>query len=178
MRIKTILSVLIIFSLTVGCKKKDSKKVDKDYFFSYRVEISKRILEPTIISGFYGRVMEYKGNFQPVTNGEAKKPEPSQDRILLFLADNKAAIDEAAYEEGGKTFYNLRKLSKKKVEPKYTIIPNKSGFYQFDLGDQEYYALIQIKKSKGYFNGGAKLLKGTVSTLEELEIRIDHNATF
>lgn len=178
MRIKTILSVLIIFSFAVGCKKKDSKKQDKDYFFNYRVQISKKILEPTIISGFYGNVMEYKGNFKPDANGETKKAEPSQTRILLFLAENKEALDGVAYQEAGKTYYDLRKLKKKKIAPKYTIIPNKSGFYQFDLGDQEYYALLEIKKSKGYFSGGAKLLKGTVSTLEELEMRVDNGATF
>jgi hypothetical protein len=178
MRIKTILSVLIIFSLVTSCKKKDAKKDDKEYFFSFRVDISKRILEPTIISGFYGHVMEYTGDFKPNTTGEVKKPAPVQNKVLLYLAENKEALDDAAYQEEGQLFYDLRKLKKKNVLAKYIIIPNKDGFYQFDLGDQEYYAIVEIKRSKGYFKGGTKLLKGTVSTLEELDIRIDYNASF
>jgi hypothetical protein len=178
MRIKTILSLFIIFTLALSCKKKDAEKPEKVYSFNYRVKISNRINEPTIISGYYGHVMEYKGNFMPSPEAEPNKPKPVENKILLYSVDHKEAIEASAFQENGITFYNLRKLKKMDIEPKYTVLPNKQGYYQFDLGDKEYFAIIEIKKSKGYFNGGAKLVKGSVSTLEELEMRIDYEATF
>uniref|UniRef100_UPI00404784A6 hypothetical protein n=2 Tax=Roseivirga sp. TaxID=1964215 RepID=UPI00404784A6 len=178
MRIKTLLSVFIIFALCLSCKKKDAEKPRKVYSFNYRVKISNRINEPTVISGYYGHVMEYKGNFIPSPDAEPNQPKIAQNKILLFLAEHKEAIEAAAYQENGITFYNLRKLKKMDIEPKYTILPNKQGYYQFDLGDKEYYAILEIKKSKGYFNGGAMLVKGSVSSLVELEMRIDYQATF
>lgn len=183
MRTRLILSSLFVTAFFLGCKKENVPQEDKQYYFTYRVKIADKIKEPTIISGFYGHVMEYKGDFMPqisdsTTQTKANKPVPVRNKILLFQADQKEAIESVAYQEEGITYYNLKKLKKMRVEPKYTIVPNKSGFYQFDLGDKEYYILLELKKNKGYYNGGVQLLKGTTSTLQELELRVDHNATF
>ena len=100
------------------------------------------------------------------------KPEPVQNKILIYTAEHKGKIDSAAYQEDGITFYNLRQLAKSKVKPKYVIKPNKSGFYQIDLGTGEYLALIKIKKNKAYFSGGVRSLSAKNDLLEELDLVI------
>lgn len=182
MKLKNIaILALTLFALT-ACKKKNTPQ-KKDYFFTYKVHISKKIEEPTIISGYYGKVMEYEGNFQPAQdpvtgNSATPQPEPAQNEILVYTADKKEQIDGAAFQKDGITFYDLKKLKKAKVEPKYIITPNKSGFYQMDLGTGEFCVLLRVKKNKAYFNGGVRTLSATTGSLKELEMRVDYNASF
>ena len=183
MKLKTVaLLALTLLALGSCNKKSNPTKKKKDYFFTYHVRIAKKITEPTIISGYYGKVMKYEGDFMPTMDAEGNdatnKPVPAQNEILIFPAEHKGKIDSAAYQDEGITFYNLAKLKKAKVKPKYVIKPNKNGFYQVDLGTGEYLALIRIKKNKAYFNGGVHSLSATTGSLKELEMRIDYKATF
>ena len=177
MKLKTLSLVIIAIFALSSCKKKNTPQKD-DYFFSYTVKIHKKILEPTIISGFYGKVMKYEGDFMPSPGVEPRTPEVTDNAILVFTADLKSQIEETAVEENGITFYNLKKLKKAEVKPKYVIKPNKSGFYQMDLGAGEYCFLIEIKKARAYYNGGLQTFTTKDGELKEMEMRIDYNATF
>ena len=122
--------------------------------------------------------MKYEGNFQPAPGAEPNKPEIARNEILVYTGDMKEKIEATAYQEDGITFYNLKQLRKVKVAPKYIIEPNKSGFYQMDLGTGDYCILIKVKKHKAYFNGGLKSVTTKPGELKELEMRVDYNATF
>ncbi len=182
MKLKTVALLALAFIALGSCKKKNTP-TKKNYFFTYNVRISNKITEPTIISGYYGKVQKYEGDFQPKQDLETneaivRKPEPVRNEILIYTADQKGKIDSVAFQDNGFTFYDLKKLKKAKVEPKYIIKPNKSGYYQIDLGNGEFLALIRIKKNRGYFNGGVRTLKATAGSLKELEMMIDYKATF
>lgn len=177
MKLKTLSLVLIAIFALGSCKKKNTPQ-KKDFFFTYQVRIKKNILEPTIISGFYGKVMKYEGDFMPSPGVEPTQPEAVRNEILVFTADLKEKIEATAYEEGGITFYNLKKLKKEDVAPKYIIRPNKSGFYQMDLGVGDYCFLIRIKKNRAYINGGVQTITTKAGELKEKEMRIDYKATF
>ena len=165
-----------------SCNKKNTPSKKKDYLFTYNVRVSNKITEPTVISGYHGKVLKYEGDFMPKMdasgNNATNKPEAVRNEILIYTADMKGKIDSAAYNDGDVQFYSLKKLKKAKVKPKYIIKPNKSGFYQIDLGTGEYLALIKINKKKAYFNGGVRTLTGTSDKLTELDMRIDYKATF
>ena len=47
-----------------------------------------------------------------------------------------------------------------------------------DLGDNQYCVLLEVKKGKGYYNGGLSTLTSSQNNLKELEMRVDYNATF
>ena len=182
MKLKVFLLVMSVLVLA-GCKKDSVPKKKKVYEFTYKIRMPKKITEPTIISGFYGKVMKYEGNFMPSVNNETdeaivKKPVPAQNEILVYPAEFKDKIVSVAYEEEGITFYDLKKLKKLKVNPKYVIKPSKEGFYQLDLATGDYCVLLKIKKKKAYYNGGVATLSATTSDLKELEMRIDYNASF
>lgn len=177
MKLKTLSLVLIAIFALGSCKKKNTPQKE-DFFFTYKVRIKKNITEPTIISGFYGKVMEYEGDFMPSPDVEPRQPEPARNEILVFTGDLKEKIDEVAFEEEGITFYNLKKLKKANVAPKYIITPNKSGFYQMDLGAGDYCFLIRIKKNRAYINGGAQVITTVAGELKEQEMRVDYKATF
>lgn len=177
MKLKTLSLVLIAIFALGSCKKKNTPQKE-DFFYTYKVRIKKNIVEPTIISGFYGKVMRYEGDFMPSPGVEPNQPEVAKNEILVYTADLKEKIEEAAYQEDGITFYNLKKLKKQEVAPKYIVIPNKSGFYQMDLGAGDYCFLIRLKKNKAYINGGVQTITTVAGELKEMEMRIDHKATF
>ena len=132
--------------------------------------------EPTIISGFYGSLLEYEGDF--AQENTEKKGVPARNSILLYNIEHKEAIEGVAYQDNGKTFYDLSKLEKMDIDPKLTVIPNKKGFYQFDLSDKSYCVLIEVKKNTGYYSGGLTVFEGSSDQLNDRELRIDYKATF
>ncbi|WP_339608185.1 hypothetical protein [uncultured Roseivirga sp.] len=166
MRIKIILSALLVFAVAVSCKKESVPQKPLD--FNFKVKMSKRINDATIISGFYGHLKEYVG--------QDSVGVPVQNSILLYDITHKEAIESVAYQSEGTTFYDLKKLKKQDIEPKLTVIPNKQGFYQFDLGDLEYCVLIEVKKNTGYYRGGMQVFKGTSDQLNDRELRIDYKS--
>jgi len=166
MRIKIILSALLVFAVAVSCKKESVPQKPLD--FNFKVKMSKRINDATIISGFYGHLKEYVG--------QDSVGVPVQNSILLYDITHKEAIESVAYQSEGTTFYDLKKLKKQDIKPKLTVIPNKQGFYQFDLGDLEYCVLIEVKKNTGYYRGGMQVFKGTSDQLNDRELRIDYKS--
>ena len=152
MKLKTVAFMALAVLALSSCNKKNTPSKKKDYLFTYNVRVPNKITEPTIISGFYGKVKKYEGNFMPAMDAEGNdvtnKPEIVRNEILIFTADLKGKIDSASYRDDDVLFYDLKKLKKAKVKPKYVITPNKSGFYQIDLGTGEYLALIKINKKK------------------------------
>lgn len=154
-----------ILLVVTGCGKKNVPQ--RDYFFTFKVAINNKITEPTIINGYYGTMNRY-------ADGPESTPEASNNCILLYELRHKEAIEAATVQKNGTTFYNLKKLRKQDVKPKFVIIPNKKGFYQIDTNDKSYYAMIKVKGNLGYFNGGVTVLNQLSNELRELEMRVDY----
>lgn len=167
MRIKITLSALLIFAIAVSCKKESVPQKPTD--FNFKVKMSDKINDATIISGLYGHLKKF--------DGLDSVGIPVQNSILLYDIEHKETIEGVAYQSEGTTFYDLKKLKKKDIEPKFTVIPNKNGFYQFDLGDLEYCVLIEVKKNTGYYRGGMQVIKGASDQLNDRELRIDYKST-
>lgn len=176
---KKVLGLLIMVLLVAACKKESTPKSSDGYFFDYKVSISNKIEEPTIINGYYGYVHEYKGNFMPNPEAaEPKKPKVVTNQILFFDAVWKEEIEKTAITKDGIKFYDLRKIKQENIQPKFFIYPNKQGFYQFDTNGRKYVGLIQVTKRLGYMNGGLKEFGGLNNQLINYEMRIDYDATF
>ncbi len=172
--------LLIILTLTLsvfGCKK-NNVPVQDDYYFTFNVKISNKIQEPTIINGIHGHVLEYNGNFMPTSDGEVNAPDTVRNELYLYESSMLNDLQEATYEDDGTKFYNLKQLEENGIEPKFIVSPNKHGFYQVDTNDKEYLVLIEVKKGVGYYNGGALQVGGQTVRLLNLNMKIDHNATF
>lgn len=174
MRTNILLSILVISSLSFSCKKE--AVVQKPVDFKYQVKIPKKMEKPTVISGFYGYLLKYEGDFSQA-NPDLKGI-PVQNNILLYEIQHKEAIEGVAYQEGSITFYDLKKLEKMDIKPKLTVIPNNKGFYQFDLSDKAYCVLVEVKKNTGYYKGGVAVFQGSQEQLNDRELRIDYKANF
>lgn len=175
---KRLLAITLFTSfLVLGCKK-DNTPVAGNYYFNYKVRISDKIEEPTIINGYYGKVRKYEGDFMPSPDTEAREPEVAKNIILFFEARFQEEIEETVFTKDGTQFYNLKAIEKKGIQPKVIIFPNDDGFYQIDTNANEYVALIRINAKRGYFNGGLQKFGGLNNELKEQEMRIDYNATF
>ncbi|OEK00586.1 hypothetical protein BFP97_03280 [Roseivirga sp. 4D4] len=172
---KLVLAIAVLL-LAASCNKKDVPQ--KDYFFTFKVKMSKKITEPTIINGYYGTMNLYKGDFSVSDSTNTKQPVPATYEILLFETSQKDVIDATSYLKDGKLFYDLKKIKKAKVEAKFIITPNKSGFYQFDPNDADYLALICINKRTGYYPGGMATLPSPNGSTRKLDMRVDYQATF
>ncbi len=174
---KAFLLIAVILFVS-GCKKDSTPKSARGYFFDYRVSMSNKLDEATIINGYWGYVKEYKGDFQPTLGEKPKEPKIATNRLLFFEADWKDQIEATAITKNGVKFYDLSKISKQDIEPKITIYPNKKGFYQFDPNGRNYVGLIQVSKRLGYMNGGLKEFGGLNNELVNFDMRIDYDATF
>ena len=170
------LSILLVVA---SCGKKNVPLTN--YFFTYKVAIKKKILEPTIINGYYGQMNLYKGDFSTKndsTGTSTKLPQPVNYSILLFEESQKEILESVVYSKGNTKYYDLGKLKKQDIQPKFEIVPNKSGFYQADTNGTAYLVLIRLNKRQGYYSGGLGTLKAVNNELINLEMRIDYDATF
>ncbi len=174
---KNILLGLILLVVVCSCKK-EQVPIQDDYYFSFDVKISNKITEPTIINGYYGHVLEYNGNFMPSTDGETKKPDTVRNELYLYESSYLEQIQEAKVQKDGTDFYDLKKLEKNDIKPKFIVRPNKSGFYQIDTNQNEYLLLIEARKNLGYYNGGPLKVGGNSNQLRLMNMKIDYNATF
>lgn len=174
---KSILLGLLLVVLVISCKK-EQVPVQDDYYFSFKVKISNKITEPTIINGYYGHVLEYEGNFMPSTDGNTKKPDSIRNELYFYEASYLQEIQQAKVEKSGTEFYDLKLLEKNEIKPKFIIQPNKSGFYQIDTNSKEYLVLIETDNNLGYYNGGPLKVGFTDTQLRLLNMKIDYNATF
>ncbi len=163
-----------ILLMVASCGKKNSTPTR--HFFTYKVAISNKIKEPTIVNGYYGHMNLYEGDFS--TQDSTKTPEAVDKCILLFETKNKDFIESTSYMKDGVKFYNLKKLKKEGIEAKFEIIPNKHGFYQVDNNSTSYLALIRLNKKTGYYKGGLHTLDILNNELKSLEFRIDYKAKF
>ena len=177
MRGKIILFSIALSVLAVSCKK-DTVPQQDDYYFTFTVNMSNKINEPTIINGYYGHVLQFEGNFMPTTDGPAKTPDTVRNELYVYEAALIDSLEQAKVQKDGKDFYDLRKLEKKDIKPKFIIKPNKSGFYQIDTNSKEYLLLIKVTKRLGYYNGGPLKIGGNTGLLMNLDPRIDFEATF
>ena len=175
-RSKTILPLLVLLLLFAACRKNSIPQVKTT---TLKVKIPNKIKEPTIISGFYGYVMKYEGDFMPKMSADGqnmtRKPTPVDNKLYIYAFDHREKIEQAKSASKGKGFYELRKIDAK---PKYIITPNKYGFYQMDLGEEKYCILIAVDKKHLYYNGGIGVISSSRKDLMQIEMRIDHNATF
>lgn len=165
---------LSIMLVAVSCGKKNVPQ--SSYFFTFKVRISKKITEPTIVNGYYGQMNQYKNNTSSKTdslsivNGNRQTVNYS---ILLFETNKKDIIESVSYTKDGLKFYDLKKLKKEDVKPKFIIIPNKKGFYQVDNNDKAYHVLIRINKKTGYYPGGLGTFEKLNNELKQLEMKVD-----
>lgn len=165
---------IFIFAVLIlsGCKKEDVPQ--KSYYFTFKVKMSKRITEPTIVNGFYGTMTNLNGKRKKKKDSVDANAKPiAQNTILLFDSQYLDQIKEIGAEKNGKTLYSLKKLKKLKIKPKFIIVPNKFGFFQFDPGNKAFIPLIEIKGNNGYYPMGLQILPELSSELRMLNVAID-----
>lgn len=163
----------------VGCKKDSTPKSAQGYFFDFKIRMDKDINEPTIVNGYYGKVLEYKGDFMPDPTAETQKePKIATNTLVFYEIDWKDEIAKAAIERNGVTFYDMSKIRAEQIQPKVYISPNRNGFYQFDTNGKKYIGFIQISKRLLYMNGGLKEFGGLNNELINFDMRIDYDASF
>jgi len=133
----------------------------------YNVVFSNKIKEPSVVAGFYGIMT--KGKYK-----KSNTPKPSSTPILIFPITDKEQIESVRYEEKGKIFYNLKKLASQGITAKYRFIPNSSGFYQMDLGEEQFCILIAASSKKGFYPGGLGILSASMTELVELNLSGDY----
>ena len=175
-RLRIVLPALVLFFIFASCKKNNVPRVKAT---TLKVKIPNKIKEPTIISGFYGYVMKYEGDFMPKISADGqnmtRKPTPVDNKLYIYTFDDREKIELAKSASRGTGFYALKKIDAK---PRYIITPNKYGFYQMDLGEEKYCILIEADKKHLYYNGGVGVISSSRQDLLQLEMRIDYNATF
>jgi len=165
MRFKIVLFTVLGCVLLQSCNKKTAKPAAK-FEVNYNVVISNKVLEPSIISGFFGHMTKM--------HKKSNSPKPSRTPILIFPFEDKEAIESVKYEANGKTFYNLKALASRGVLPKYKFIPNKFGFYQMDLGEGKFCILMAEGSKHAFYPGGLGILSTTMTDLMELNLSADH----
>ena len=164
MRLKTTLLIILSMVVLAACQKKANTKLKPEESIVFNVKISKKIVEPQIISGFYGKVLRTEGD-------SLNEAEVSRTPILVYSVDLKEKIEAAKFEEKGNTYYNLKKLKKQGVLPTFRFVPNKSGFYQMDLGNGQFCILLESNKKKGYYMGGLYTIQSSADRLVEMNIQ-------
>ena len=164
MKIKIILIVFATCFLFQACNK--SAAPTTIYNMHYNVVISNKIKEPSVVSGFYGHMTK--------AHKKSGNPKPSSTPVLIFPITDKEQIESVKYEEKGKIFYNLKKLATQGVTAKYRFVPNSSGFYQMDLGEEQFCILIAASSKKGFYPGGVGVLTATMRDLVELNLSGDY----
>ena len=164
--------LVLIMVIISGCRKDEVPQ--KSFYFSFRVNISNKITEPTIVNGYYGTLTDKNGKVKLKKNAiEENITTVAQNCIYLFGVDKKEAIEEVSFEKNGKIVYDLKQLKKADIKPKFIIIPNKSGFFQFDSGDQPYLPLIEVKGNLGYYPTPLAPLPAQTGALLKLDIALD-----
>jgi hypothetical protein len=176
---KKLLFILGLTLILFGCKKESNPVSSQGYFFDYNVRMKNGLTEPTIVNGYWGFVKEYKGDFMPNPDAEqAREPKIKTNRLVFYEAEFKDKIEAAAIDRNGTTFYDMSKINKEDLQPKFYIYPNREGFYQFDTNGKKYIGFIQISKRLLYMNGGIKEFGGLNNQLINFDMRIDYEATF
>lgn len=177
MKFKGLTIVLLVLVSFVACKK-ESVPTQDEYYYSFKVKISNKIKEPTIINGYHGYVLLYEGDFMPSTEEEVQAPDTVRNDLYFYEESFLSELQSVTFEKDGTTFYDLKALEDKDIEPKFIVKPNKHGFYQIDTNDDLYLVLIKTSKNTGYYNGGALQIGGDDLRLRNLNMRIDYDATF
>ena len=164
---------LLLLVASAGCKKDEVPQ--ESYYFTFNVRMSNKINEPTIVSGFYGTMTNKNGKVKLKKNAIEENIKPvAQNKIYLYDADNIEQIRAHATESEDITLYDLRKLEKEDIKPKFIVTPNKSGFFQFDTGDKSYIPLVKVKGNKGYYPEGLKELPILSSELVKMDIVLSY----
>jgi hypothetical protein len=164
MKYKIILTVVVTCFLFQACNK--SAAPATIYNMKYNVVISNKIKEPSVVAGFFGHMTK--------AHKKSSTPKPSSTPILIFPFAEKEQIESVRYEEKGKIFYNLKKLAAQGIKAKYRFVPNSSGFYQMDLGEEQFCILIAASSKKGFYPGGVGVLNASMTELVELNLSGDY----
>ncbi len=156
-----------------ACNKEDIPK--EPYYFTFYVKINKRITEPTIVNGYHGTLTDRNGKVKLKKDSiDANITPVAQNDIHLYDATHFDKIQEFAIESSGVTVYDLKKIKKADIKPKFVVTPNKSGFFQFDTGEIEYIPLIAVKGKKGYYPKGLTKLPALTGELIKIDLAIDY----
>jgi len=164
MKVKIILIVVVTSFLFQACSK--SAAPSTVYNMHYNVVFSNKLKEPSVVAGFYGIMTK--------AHKKSGTPKPSSTPVLIFPFVDKEQIESVRYEEKGKIFYNLKKLASQGITAKYRFIPNSSGFFQMDLGEEQFCILIAANSKKGFYPGGLGILNASMTELVELNLSGDY----
>ena len=163
----------LVVLLVSGCKKGDLPQ--ESYYFTFKVKIDNRITEPTIVNGFYGTLIDKNGKVKSKKDTVQENTNPiARNAIYLFETEHKDEIEKTALESKGKTVYSLKKIQKADIKPKFIIIPNKHGFFQFDTSNIPYLALIRVKGNLAYNQSGLVPLPALTGELIKLDLILDY----
>lgn len=138
---------------------------------TFTLKIQKEMVEPTIINGYYGRLLTARDKKRKENDSTSVEGLPSRNLIYIYEAEALPALNNAAFQKNGKTFYDFKKAEdNENVRPRYIIKPNKQGFYQVDTDSKIYYLLIATDKSTGYYPTGPLKLGSEEQRLIALDL--------
>lgn len=162
---------LLLFIYSCGKKNVPQQESPEERLpLTFNVKISKNLEEPTIINGYYGKLLVASDQKRTTTDTTATQDKPSRNLIYVFEASALPALEKVAFEKKGETFFDLKKAEEdERTIPRYIIKPNKQGFYQIDTDSKIYYLLIATDRNTGYYPSGP--LK--IGTKEERLIALD-----
>jgi hypothetical protein len=136
-------------------------------------------MSPTIQQGFYGFIIELKGDFMPGEEPSVGTIDSVQMDLYVYYKLTFDSIKNARSEQNH-WFWIVDSVNQ---VPLAIIKPNDNGFYEIDLPNGNYTGLVKIDDKNFYTNGG--LEDGHIGAMildnEELikqDFQVDYQASY
>jgi hypothetical protein len=149
------LNFFLLILLVISCEKDNpnpnSQENPDNKILTDTIIIPSDIDSPTINKGFYGFILEWKGDFMPGSDNTSGGTIDSVQMDLYVYT--KLTFDSVmnARTDDFSVFYLVDSI---KQTPLNIIKSNNKGFYQIMLDSGVYTGLVKINKDSFYINGG------------------------
>jgi hypothetical protein len=141
--------------------------------------ISDGVMSPSIQKGFYGYILELKGDFMPGEGPGTGTIDSVQMDLYIYGKLTFDSIQNARTEQYS-WFWFLDSINQ---IPLAIIKPNDRGFYEIDLPTGDYTRLVKIDDQRFFSNGGREdghlgpMILGD-NELIKLDFKIDYEASY
>jgi hypothetical protein len=177
---KSLMFILLLPLLVMCSGNRSGEKAFSTKYSDITIVTDENLSAPSISNGYYGYVVELKGNFMPGIDGSSGGMIDSvQKEVFVY---NKLTFDDLknARTEMYSSFWFIDSISS---APVAIIRPNTNGFYQLKLPPGNYTGLIKIDETRLYNNlsigdGHVGPLIFEADTLVKLNFKIDFEAGY